>query len=139
MDEATVKAKMAAALECVQRSRLAEAFGWAIDVSGLDAFVSMSPRKHRERAYLLKVNFDDFPRQPPSFVFVDAETRSISSEAWPPKVKHGQQPDGICVAGTRECHAHYHKNEAQYVWDPKKWSLLYTLAEINRLMEKGQR
>ena len=139
MDEATVKAKMASEIDCVRRSRLADAFGWTIDVSGLDAFVSMSPRLQRERVYLLKANFDDFPRQPPSFVFVDAETRSLSSEAWPRKVKHGQQPDGICVAGTRECHAHYHKNEAEYVWDPKKWPLLYTLAEIHRLMEKGLR
>ena len=139
MDEETVKAKMVAELDRLQQSRLATVFGWRICVDGLNAFLTMSPRMRREPKYLLKVNFEDFPRQAPSCVFVDPKTRLPGPDAWPRKVKHGQQPDGICVAGTRECHAHYHKNEAQYVWDPTTWTLLETLSEIHRLLEKGIR
>ena len=112
MDEATVKAKIAAEIDRVLCSKLPVAFGWTIDINELDAFVTMSPRGKSEQDYLLKVNFDDFPRQAPSFIFVDVQTRSPCLEAWPLGVKHGGQPDGICVAGTRECHSHYHKNEA---------------------------
>ena len=139
MDEATVRAKMDTEIDRVRCSKLAVAFGWTIDVNGLDAFVLMSPRREHKQVYLLKVNFDDFPRQAPSCIFVDVQTRSPSTEAWPPMVKHGQQPDGICVAGTRECHAHYHKNDAEYAWDAAKWPLISTLAEIHRFMEEGLR
>ena len=137
MDEATVRAKMTEEIDRVRRSSLAVAFGWTLDVDGLDAFVVMSPRRQRDRIFLLKMNFDDFPRQAPSCIFVDVETRSPSAEAWPPKVKHEQQPDGICIAGTRECHAHYHENDSACAWDPAKWPLLPTLTEIHRFMEKG--
>ena len=137
MDKETVRTKMVAELDLARSSRLADAFGWTFEVDQLDVFVKMSPRRKRDQACMLKVNFDDFPRQAPSYVFVDLETRTTTVQAWPPGIKHGSQPDGICVAGTRECHAHYHKNDAKYAWEATKWQFLSTLHDIHRLMEKG--
>ena len=137
MDKATVRAKMAVEIDRVLSSKLSVALGWTIDVNEFDAYIAMTPRGKPGQAYLMKVNFDDFPRQAPSCIFVDVQTRSPCPEAWPLGVKHGGQPDGICVAGTRECHSHYHKNEAAYVWDAGKWPLKSTLVDIHQLMEKG--
>ena len=137
MDQATSSAKMAVEIDRVRSSHLMAVFGWNIAVDELDAFVKMATRKRPEKEFLLRINFEDFPRQAPSYVFVDPKTRAPKADAWPPGVKHGATPDGICIAGTRECHSHYHRNDAQYAWDASERTVLSTLTEIHRLMEKG--
>jgi hypothetical protein len=137
MDAVTVKELMKEQLETVRKSKLCAAFGWEIEEKDLCAHVMLRPRHCRDRGFLLRMLFDDFPRRPPSYVFVDATTREMKDEAWPPGVRHSAAPPGICTLGTRECHENYHLNDAQYAWESQPNAVLTTLAEIHRLMERG--
>lgn len=137
MDIETVRAKMLAQVEPARRAGLAQAFGWGFEVDGLTAYVSLAPRRRPEKVYLLQVAFDEFPLRPPSCVFVDRVTKEMTDGAWPPGVRHGGPPPGICTPGTREFHEHLHRGDRQYEWNPERYPFLSTLAEIHRMMELG--
>jgi len=137
MDAETVTAKMKEQVEAARASALAQAFGWRFETDGMTVHVVLAPRRRSELVYLLRVTFDDFPRRAPSYVFVDRLTGQETNEAWPPGVRHDGPPPGVCTPGTREFHEHLHRGDAQYPWDPIKYTFLSTLAEIHRLMERG--
>ena len=137
MDEETVKAEMLKQLKEAQESKMNSVFGWVFEVEDLVIYTRLRHRRNQKKEFLLKTTFDDFPRRAPSYSFIDPKTRQEELDAWPPNVKHGGSPPGICTTGTRECHEHYHRNDAQYSWDPAKYTFLSTLAEIHRMMEKG--
>lgn len=139
MDPETSKQLMCEQIDMVRGSALCRSFGWVVDADGLDAYITLSPRRRHSESFLLRVNFLDFSRYAPSYVFVDRETRQSTDSAWPPGVRHGASPAGICTLGTRECHEHYHKNDRQYEWRPDERSVLRTLAEIHRLMDRSFR
>lgn len=137
MDIETTRAKMMAQFDQARQSATARACGWVFAVEELTVYVTMRARRKQDRSFLLRVMFEDFPRRAPSYVFVEANTRQVTDAAWPPNVKHGSPPPGICTPGTRECHEHYHKNDAKYTWDADKETFLSTLQMIHRLMERG--
>ena len=137
MDLETTQALVAEEVERVRASGLSRAFDWEIDVSDLAVYVRMRPRKSKGKSFLMRALFDDFPRHAPSCVFVSVETRNIEENAWPPGVRHGGSPAGICTPGTREFHDHYHANDGKYEWDSGTYPLLSTLAEIHRLIDQG--
>jgi len=142
MDAVTVKELMAEQLATVRKSELRSVFGWEITENDLCAYVTLRPRQCRDRDFFLRILFDDFPRQAPSYVFVDVTTREMTDEAWPPGVRHiaappAKPPPGICTPGTREFHEHYHAKDAKYAWESKPNVVLATLAEIHRMMERG--
>ncbi len=137
MDAETVKAKMMAQVEQAQQSAMAGPLCWAFEVLDMVIYVSMQHRQRPEHGFLLSVSFDDFPRRAPSYVFVDQQTRQVTDESWPPNVRHGAQPPGICTPGTREFHEHFHANDAGYPWDPERYTVLDTLHRIHQLMERG--
>jgi hypothetical protein len=137
MDSETVKAAMVAELDEVHASALARVFDWRIEANELTAYCHLHARQVLEPLFLLRVSFEDFPSRAPSCVFVDQESLAASDAAWPPGVRHGRQPPGICTPGTREFHEHYHLNDRQHVWSHDRYPLLQTLAEINRLLERG--
>jgi hypothetical protein len=137
MDLVTIKELMAEQLDTVRKSALAAVFGWGLEERDLCAYVILRPRHCRDRSFLLRMLFDDFPRRPPSYVFVDTETREMKDGAWPPGVRHSQPPPGICTLGTRECHENYHQNDPQYRWDARPNAVLATLTEIHRMLEQG--
>ena len=137
MDLETVRAKMTAQLDRVRVSAMCRVFGWSFGVSGLTAYITMRHRRRPERVFLLRMMFDDFPRRAPSYVFVDAGSRGLRDDAWPPNVKHGDDLPGICTPGTREFHEKYHLNDAQYPWDAERFTVLDTLQRIHSMMEHG--
>lgn len=137
MDAETVRAKMLAQVDAARQSGLARAFGWRFEIDGLTVHVTLSPRRRPDLVYLLRVAFDDFPRRAPSYVFVDRATKQETETAWPPGVRHGGPPPGICTPGTREFHEHLHREDRQYPWDPDRYTFRYTLAEIHRMMERS--
>lgn len=133
MDIETVKAKMREQVDDVRK--IAPAYGWLIQEDNLFMYVEMRHRRKPEHVYLVRVVFDDYPMRAPSYVFVSRDSKSPGS--WPPGVKHGADPPGICTPGTRECIEVYHKNDSQYQWDPKKYPTRMVLMEIQKLLEKG--
>ena len=137
MDAETVRAKMMDQLDQARHSAMAHAFGWIFEIQDLAVYVTMRHRRQPDCIYLLRVTFDDFPLRAPSYVFVDRNTKQISPEAWPPNVKHSDNPPSICTPGTREFHEHLHQNDAQHRWDSDRYTVLSTLCEIHRLMERG--
>lgn len=139
MDAETIHSLMTEQLDQVRGSALWRACGWEFEQANLAVYVRMRPRIAREPEFLLWASFDDFPRRAPSCVFVDGQTRQPNDEAWPPDVRHGSQPPGICTPGTREFHEHYHANDKQHPWDSDRYPFLKTLMEIHRLMERGLR
>jgi len=137
MDTETTVTLMTTELGRVRTSALCRAFGWQVEVDGLVAYVLLRPRQHREQAFLLRASFDDFPWRAPSFAFVDRTTYQPHDTAWPPGVRHGSQPPGICTPGTREFHEHYHLNDAQYRWEPERYPFLQTLGRSTGGWSKG--
>jgi len=137
VDVETVAAKVREQIGIVQSSAMLNTFGWSIEQDGLTVYVTLRHRRKRGCTYLLRATFDDFPARAPSCVFVSRETKELRDDAWPPSVRHSQPPPGICTPGTRECHEHYHRNDAGCPWDPKPNTFLSTLLEIHRWMEEG--
>jgi hypothetical protein len=137
VDGETVTAKFLEQLEAAKTSAMARVFGWEFGLDALVFYVTLRPRRRPEVAYLLRVAFDDFPRRAPSFIFVNPHSRQPDDTAWPPGVRHGAHPPGICTPGTREFHESYHAGDAQYPWDPARFPLLVPLHEIHRMMERG--
>lgn len=137
MDAETITGKFLAELRAVQASAMARVFGWEFSVDGLILYVTLRPRRRPEVTYLLRAGFDDFPRRAPSFAFIDPKSKQLDDAAWPPGVRHGAQPPGICTPGTREFHENYHAGDAQYSWDDARFPLLMSLHEIHRMMERG--
>ena len=137
MDIATSTILMTEELQRVRSSALARVFGWELDVHGLAVHIPLRPRVTKDRHFLLRASFDDFPLRAPSCIFVDLSTREGSDAAWPPGLRHSANPPRICTPGTRECHEHYHLNDGQYPWSAERYPFLQTLAEIHRLMERG--
>lgn len=137
MDRETSKQLMLEQILKVRESELSTVFGWVIEEDDLDLFVSLRPRRQSDKLFLLRINFEEFSRRAPSFIFVDHETKEPSDTAWPPGVRHGSPPPGICTPGTHEFHEHFHKNDRQHPWSPDARSLLRTLAEVHRLMDRS--
>lgn len=137
MDHETVRAAMMKHIEAVQGSSMAMEYGWGeLELDTLTVYVTMSPQKNPDQEFLLRIEFDDFPRRAPSFIFVDYESREVKDDAWPNKLNHDRNNPGICTTGTRECHEHYHKNDAKYQWDEKRYGVLSTLQMIQNLIDK---
>lgn len=137
MDLETVQAKLHEQVDEVRRSAMARVCGWEFEIEGLTVYVTLQPRHRQDLVYLLRVAFDEFPRRAPSYIFVDRVAKQPNDAAWPPNVRHDGPPPGICTPGTREFHEHLHRGDSQYVWDPERYPLLVTLAEIHRMMERG--
>ena len=133
MDKETIEAKMDEQVADIQK--VAEGFGWTIEKNGLRVFIEMRHRRKPDQIFLNKITFEDYPRRAPSYVFVDRETKNPGG--WPPKVKHGSEPPGICTPGTRECIENYHQNDRKYQWDPQKYPVRKVLMEIQKLLEQG--
>jgi hypothetical protein len=137
MDDETVKTKFGEQLEAARASAMSRVFRWEFELDGLILYVTLRPRRRPELAYLLRVIFDEFPRRAPSYVFVNKATRELDDGSWPAGVRHSSSPPGICTPGTRECHEHYHAGDGGHPWDATKRTLLSTLQEIHRMMERG--
>jgi hypothetical protein len=137
MDTETVRAKMDQYIAPARGAALAQACGWSFDLDGLRALVTLKHRRKPECTHVLRVTFEEFPRRAPSYVFVDPKTKEITAGAWPPNVKYDGNPPGICTPGTREFHENYHANDAQYSWDPARYTFTDTLLRIQQLMERG--
>lgn len=138
MDLQTVKEKFKYEVDSIKNSTICKILGWEIEIC-LDEFlvyVSMSPRKSKDKKYLLRINFDDYPQQAPSYVFVDRDTRQEKQEVWPQGIRHQGPPPGICTPGTREFHKHLHANEPAYQWDASKYKVVNTLMQIQILMDR---
>lgn len=139
MDSETIQSLTDEQIARVRSSALCRACGWKIERNGLTVYVGMRPRNGQDARFVLRACFDDFPRQAPSCTFVKTDTRQPDNTAWPPDVRHGASPPGICTPGTREFHNHYHANDRQHPWSAERYPFLQTLMEIHRMMEKGLR
>ncbi len=132
MDSVTIIVKIREQADDILK--IAKAFGWIIEQDGLSIFVEMRHRRKSTPIYLLRISFEDYPQRAPSYIFVNKDKRESGS--WPPNVKHGSEPPGICTPGTREFHEHYHKNDAQFQWNPENYSLRFVLMNIQKIIEK---
>lgn len=138
MDIETVRAKMLDQVERAQSSAMLREYRWQFELEDLTAYVTMPHRRRSEQLYLLRIQFDDFPRRAPSYVFVDRESKESVAGAWPPNVRHNnREPGAICTPGTREFHEKLHVNDAQHPWDPERYPVLDTVQRIHKMMEKG--
>lgn len=136
MDEETIRAKMMEEVVRVQDSAMTEAFNWITEVDGLNVYTTIQHRQKSEIKFLLKTNFEEFPRLAPSYLFVDISTKELTDDAWPRSIKWTNNKDiGICIQGTREFYEIIHPNDARYPWDPEKFTFLGTLQQIHLLVE----
>lgn len=126
------KIKVEKVAEEIRNSTYAKELGWKISVNELLLFVQLPHRKNGQ-TYLLRLDFAGFPEHAPSYTFVDQESKEVSNDdKWPPKVNTHQKK--ICIPGTREMEI-IHPNDNKYVpWNQKKYPILWTIREIDRLM-----
>jgi len=111
MDDELSKAKMSDQVDRLEATSLVDRNGWTVRVDGMDVSIDMTVDGTE---YSLKVNFDNFPQQAPSYQF-DGE--------WPNHVRGIDSNKGICIDGTRECYTNYNHNERADDWDPEKYDL----------------
>lgn len=125
MDDELSKELMMEQVEALRASPLPERRGWTVEVDGFDVSVSIPSPKDDEK-YVVVVNFDDFPEQPPSYQF-DGE--------WPncPDIKPNK---GVCIHGTREFYNEFGHDERRSEWDHETYTLTLTLEKIQHLMRK---
>lgn len=134
MDFETTVARMLAQIDLVEASAMTRESGWTVEIAPPTVYVGLKRAAEPERTYLLRIQFDDFDRRTPSYTFVDPTTKVRSATCVPPNVEHC---DGkICTPGTREFHEDLHKNDAQYAWDPAKYTVLATVRMIYRMMNQ---
>jgi len=138
MDPQTVREKFQNDVDFLRESALCKAFGWKIEIHPDEflAYVFMSPRKARDKRYLLQIGYDDYPQRAPSCIFVDVGTKQETDAAWPPRIKHSGPPPGICAPGTRAFHERLHKNEPAYQWNAEKFKVTNTLQNIQILIDR---
>ncbi len=91
MDVEITRSKMAKQVEAARSSAMAGVLGWGFEIEDLTVYVGMSPRQGDKKSFSLRVAFDGFPRQAPSYVFVDQDSREPSDSSWPPNVKHNDK------------------------------------------------
>lgn len=125
---------MIAQVDQARTSAMARQFGWIFTIDELTVYVTLSRHQEPARAYLLRTKFDEFTRRAPSYTFVDVATKQETPSACPPNVMHSESK--ICTPGTREFHESLHQNDAQYPWDPDKYTYLSTVRMIHRLMNQ---
>lgn len=138
MDPQTVREKFQSEIDVIKNSAICKAFSWEIQVE-LEKFltyVEMCSRKAKEKKFLLRIIFDDYPQRAPSYVFVDINTKEEKAEVWPPNLRHPGPPPGICTLGTREFYENLHKNEQAYQWDSNKFKIISTLQNIQILIDR---
>lgn len=103
--------------------------GWDVERDGDTLYVSLLARDGE--AYLLRLKADDYPRKPPSVLFVDPETKSTKVlGAWPNDDKQYFKPpddEFICMPLTREgLQRHQDWKDLPDAWNPAR----NTLADI---------
>ena len=125
MDEELSKTKMQKQVDNLESSPLPDQYGWELEADGFDLFVTL-PCPKDGTAYELKVNFDNFPQQAPSYQF---------TENWP-NCPNINEDKGICIDGTRECYTAFNHDERREDWDPDRFDLTTTLQKIYHLMRK---
>lgn len=133
MDTDTVRQKMREQLDQARDSAMTKEMGWNFE-DEFTTYITLRPRNQPDKSYLLRIQFDQFPKRAPSFVFVDAQTKAESDSAWPPDMRHGGT-QGICIEGTREFYEQIHHNDAQYPYNPATYSFLDTLHRVHLMME----
>ena len=136
MDKEVSLAKMQEYIKPALNSGMSREYSWEFEIEDLVIYIKLSPRNKPSTKYLLRVEFHDFPKKAPSYVFVDINSKKMTREAWPPNVKHGSSPS-ICTPGTREFHERLHNNDARYPWSMENYSFLEVLQNIQVMMEKG--
>lgn len=123
MDDKVSKKKMDSQIEELKNSSLPDEYGWELKKDGLNLFVDI-PSPKNGKQFTLKVNFEDFPQQPPSYLFVDG---------WP-EATDIREDKGICILGTREFFTEFGHEDREDSWDFKQHTLVNTLHKIYRLM-----
>lgn len=135
MDAETSQEAMRLQLAPVHEGALAREYGWTIESEGLVAWVTLVPRRKRERKFLLRIGFESFPMIAPTYGFARSDTKLVEAAAAPPNVLHSS--GGICCPGTREFHESLHKNDAAHPWSSDRYPVCSTLQNIQKLMERG--
>lgn len=116
---------MEAQVEQLEETSLVSQHGWDLDVGGMNLFVDM---RVNGSEYRLKVNFDNYPQQAPSYQFVGE---------WPDHARGIRQDKGICIDGTRECYTNYNHDEREDGWDPEVYDLPSMVQKIHRLIRES--
>jgi hypothetical protein len=123
MDDELSKKKMTQQVDNLKATSLPDAYGWDLAVDGLQLTIDM-PSPKNDNEYTLVVTFDDFPQQPPSYLFDDD---------WPncPDIKEDR---GICIVGTREFYNEFGHGDRDF--NHQEHTVKKTVQRIYHLMRK---
>lgn len=123
MDDELSKKKMTQQVDDLKDTSLTDAYGWDLEVDDLELTITM-PSPKNDNEYTLVVTFDDFPQQPPSYLF---------DEDWPncPDIKEDR---GVCIVGTREFYNEFGHGDRDF--NHQEHTLKKTVQRIYHLMRK---
>jgi len=122
------------AFEDFAASTHAQVYGWKISREDLDIFVEMTPRGKTAK-YLLRIRCREFPVEPPSYQFVDPQTKKVDWSHFPKGSAFKKQWLGICINGTREFYQRGHP-ERRKDWSYGKYPFAAVTQEIQVLMNR---
>jgi len=125
MDDEFSEMKMTQQVEALRDTSLVARNGWVVEVDRMNVFIDL-PVNGTE--YRLKVNFDNYPQQAPSYQF---------EGEWPSQARGIRSNKGICIDGTRECYTNYNHDEREDNWDPEVYDLPSVVHKIHRLIRRS--
>jgi len=120
-----------------------EHYGWRISIEGVDIYVTMHPKQHPEKDFLVRLRCDEYPKRAPSFQFVDPTTRQEGAQYWPQgspfqaAISRSQSSPQLCVPGIREFHEGCHSTDSSRPWLPEKYSFAKILQDVQVELDKA--
>jgi len=120
-----------------------EHHGWTINIEGFDVYVTMHPKQHPDRSFLVRLRCEEYPKRAPSLQFVDPSTRREGAQYWPQggpfqaAVSRSQSSPQLCIPGIREFHEGCHAADSSRPWLHEKYSLATILQCVQVELDKA--
>ncbi|MCI0724485.1 MAG: hypothetical protein L0338_36805 [Acidobacteria bacterium] len=134
MDPVVAQRKLLAALQAFFSHQAEfEEYGWRLEPPII--YIWMHPRGKPDSQYLLRITFENFPDEAPSYVPVNSETRQPRGDAWPSMSAYKPDWPGFCLNGTREFYKQGHPDR-QSQWSPETFPVARVLQEIQVELNK---
>lgn len=111
-----------------------EEYGWILLPP--EIYIQMNPRGKPESKSLVRITFEGFPEQAPSYILVNPQTKAVESHiAWPTSAYKPDWP-GFCLNGTREFYTKGHPDRTPQ-WSPEGFPVAAVLQEIQVELNRG--
>jgi hypothetical protein len=134
MDPILVRKKLLKTLQALFSNEAAfEEYGW--ELLPPEIYIRMHPQGKPDQKYVVRITFDGFPDEAPSYVFVNPQTKALDGQGCPSMSAYKQDWPGFCLNGTKEFYNRGHSDRRPQ-WAPEKYPIASVLQEIQVELNK---